>query len=472
MNAPKAKLLLILQEQMFQPVNAATLVLFRAVAGAILAIEILRFFAHGWIYRYWLEPTFHFTYIDADWLAPLPGRGMYALFAWLFLAALGVAFGRAYRWSAAVFCVGFTYSFLLEQARYLNHLYLVCLLSLVLACIPANRAFSLDARRRPSTRSNTVPRWSLWLLRGQIGLVYFFGGIAKLNADWLQGWPMHYVLLSKKDVPMIGDLLVADWMPYALCWSGALFDLLVFPALLWRRSRRAAMALCIAFNVTNMLMFNIGIFPWLMMASLVLFVEPDHPWLTRLAGTRRKLDDGAHQSGSGRRRLVSTLLAAYVAAQLCLPLRHFLYPGQVSWTEEGHRYAWHMKLRQKSGFIAFIVRDPDAGKMHVVSLDQHLQPWQIRKMLGHPDMILQFAHYLRDGYLRTGSKRVEVRVKTMCSLNGRAPQELVDPTVDLALVEASWRPKTWLVPLTTPLSDARQVRDRVRAGRPPEPGAR
>ena len=31
----------------------------------------------------------------------------------------------------------------------------------------------------------TAPRWYVWLLRGQLGVVYFFAGVAKLNADWL-----------------------------------------------------------------------------------------------------------------------------------------------------------------------------------------------------------------------------------------------------------------------------------------------
>ena len=37
--------------------------------------------------------------------------------------------------------------------------------------------------------------------------------------------------------------------------------------------------------------------------------------------------------------------------QMLFPLRAYaLYPGDVTWTEMGHRYSWRMKLRDKAGF--------------------------------------------------------------------------------------------------------------------------
>jgi hypothetical protein len=39
----------------------------------------------------------------------------------------------------------------------------------------------------------------------------------------------------------------------------------------------------------------------------------------------------------------------------------------------------------------------------------------------------------------------------MCSLNGREPQLLIDPNVDLAKEEMSLLPTRWIIPLTTPL---------------------
>jgi hypothetical protein len=42
----------------------------------------------------------------------------------------------------------------------------------------------------------------------------------------------------------------------------------------------------------------------------------------------------------------------------------------------------------------------------------------------------------------------------MVSLNGRQPQLLVDPNVDLTKEQVSVLPARWIVPLTTPLATA------------------
>ena len=70
---------------------------------------------------------------------------MYVHFWILAAAALGIMLGCFYRLSAAVFCLGFTYIFLMEKAYYLNHFYLICLLSFLLIFIPAGDACSVDA---------------------------------------------------------------------------------------------------------------------------------------------------------------------------------------------------------------------------------------------------------------------------------------------------------------------------------------
>ena len=73
----------------------------------------------------------------------------------------------------ALFCLGFSYVFLLDQANYLNHWYLICLLSFLLIFVPAHRALSVDAWLRPGLRSEQAPAWALWLLRAQMGVRVF-----------------------------------------------------------------------------------------------------------------------------------------------------------------------------------------------------------------------------------------------------------------------------------------------------------
>jgi len=141
----------------------------------------------------------------------------------------------------------------------------------------------------------------------------------------------------------------------------------------------------------------------------------------------------------------------YLAVQLFLPLRHYLYPGNVSWTEEGHNFAWHMKLRTKTGEAVFTVTHPDSGQTWTIKPEEHLKSHQVMKMSTKPELILQFGHYLAEEKRREGYDNVEVRARVMVSLNGRQPQLLIDPNVDLTKEEITLLPARWIVPLTTPL---------------------
>ena len=151
-------------------------------------------------------------------------------------------------------------------------------------------------------------------------------------------------------------------------------------------------------------------------------------------------------------KVTAGLLAAYLVVQLVFPLRHFLYPGDVSWTEEGHNFSWHMKLRTKDGEAVFTVTHPPTGQIWTIKPKDHLKSHQLIKMTTKPELVLLFAQYLADEKRREGYENVEVRAHVMVSLNGRSPQLLIDPNVDLTKEEVSLLPARWIVPLTTPLA--------------------
>ncbi|MDB6116349.1 MAG: Vitamin k-dependent gamma-carboxylase, partial [Verrucomicrobiaceae bacterium] len=254
---------------LFAPVDIGCLVFVRIVFGAAMLWEVCRYFVGDWISHDFIEPVMHFTYFGFDWVRPWPGVGMYIHFAVLGIAALCVLLGLFYRVAATVFFLGFTYVFLLDEALYLNHFYLVCLLSFLLIFVPAERAFSLDARRRPQIRTKVAPAWAMWLLRAQIGIAYFFGGIAKLNADWFQGEPLRAWLTERTDFPVIGQFFHEEWMVYMFVIGGVLLDLLVVPLMLWKPTRLLAFLAATSFHLLNARLFNIGVFPWLMLAATV-----------------------------------------------------------------------------------------------------------------------------------------------------------------------------------------------------------
>ena len=455
---------------LFKPVDISFLVFFRILFGGIMLWEVYRYFSYDWITRYFVGPVINFTYYGFSWVKPWPGRGMYVHFIVLGVAAACVMAGFLYRLATPVFFLAFTYFFLLDQTRYLNHLYLVCLISFVMCFLPANRAFSVDALLRPKIRTDVVPAWTLWLLRAQVGIPYFFGGIAKLNSDWIRGGePMRTWLHPLTTTPGGSPIFTADWVVYGFVIGGLLLDLLVVPLLLWRRTRPFAFVAAILFNLINSVIFDIGIFPWLMLGALLIYFPPDlarrfarafmspgEEFPAAAPATSATLPETNRPSFASQ-KLVVEVLAAYLAFQLFFPLRHYLYPGNVSWTEEGHNFAWHMKLRTKEGEAVFTVSHPASGQTWTIRPQDYLESHQVMKMITKPELILQFSHYLAEEKRREGYGNCEVRARVMVSLNGREPQLLIDPNVDLTKEQASLLPARWIVPLTTPLSSRSRV---------------
>jgi len=451
-----------LSDRLFTPVDAASLAVFRIGFGIIMLVEMLRYFSMGWIRRYYITPEFHFSYYGFEWVQPWSETGMYLHFAGLALLAFFIAIGFLYRFSSIAFTLGFAWVFLLDQTQYLNHFYLVILLGMLLCVVPAQRAFSVDARLQRRPAAAQVPAWSVWVLRAQFEVLYLYAGIVKLNSDWLQLEPMAIWMEHGAGLPQIGPLMIEPLAVAVASYGVIILHLVGAPLLLWRRTRLAVLLVYAAFHTINHFSFNIGIFPWLTLFGTLIFFEPD--WPRRVWRVLSRRTPGAEEGAEGAmkaapaavpafaRRLVIGGLAAWLAFQVLVPLRHLLYPGNVSWTEEGHRFAWQMMLREKSGIAEFTVTDPASGRTWHPNLLDYLTPRQIRKMATRPDMLLQFAHYLAQTWEREYKlPGVEVRVTTAVSLNGRPPVAMLDPDRDLAAVPRDLRPADWILPLTEPL---------------------
>ncbi|HZO26718.1 MAG TPA: HTTM domain-containing protein [Chloroflexota bacterium] len=453
---------------LFAPVDAASLAVFRIAFGGLLLWEVWKFVANGWIARYYVDPAFHFTYYGFEWVRPLHGQWMYVHFLVLGVLAACIALGACYRLAAGLIFLGLSYVFLLEQARYLNHLYLVCLLGFLLTIVPAHRALSFDGWLRPHPDAGIVPAWALWLLRFQVAVPYVYGGIAKLNGDWLAGEPIRSWLAERSAQSMLGPALNQEWVVYTICYGGLLFDLAIVPLLLWRRTRAFALVAALAFHLTNAYLFTIGIFPWLMIAATLLFLPPDWPRRFGTVGSRTltpqpplpAAGEGERaggqslpraQRGDGRApRVILAMLAVYVMVQLLVPLRHLLYPGEVAWTEEGHRFSWRMRLREKEQTVELLVTAPSTGLDRQLDPRQFVTAWQHEGMEGRPDMLLQLAHHVAQRARQQGHPDVEVRVRALTSLNRRPAQDQIDPTVDLATRPRSIWPADWILPLQEP----------------------
>jgi vitamin K-dependent gamma-carboxylase len=459
-----------LKSVLFKPVDGSFLVVFRIGFGIIMLSEVIRYWMHDWIHQLYIAPAFYFKYYGFEWVHPWTGDGMYYHFAVMGALAFFITIGFLYRICTVLFCIAFSYVFLLDQTHYLNHFYLVILVNLLLIMLPAHRSFSVDAKLRPAIRDHRVPAWSLWILRAQFEVLYIYAGIVKINSDWLNLEPLHMWLSARVDMPVIGYLYTQDWAIAVAAYGIIVLHVVGAPLLLWRKTRLAIFIIYACFHTLNHFTFNIGIFPWFTLFGTLVFFDPDWPkqlWrrLHRLAtgpGFAATKDNNAIPNRentlyySNRPWLQFTVMGfvtAWVLFQVLIPLRHFFYPGNVSWNEQGHRFAWQMKLRDKEGFADFTIRDPKSGQNWYVRPEDYLTPRQTRKMATQPDMILQFAYYLEELWTQHYHHidDVEVSVDNYVSLNGRAPAPMVNPSLDLTRIKRDLVPADWILPLHEPL---------------------
>lgn len=433
-------------ERLHQPTPIGTLVFLRIAIGLLGAGDVLG----NAIYFHWMKGAFSnftFSYYGFEWVKPLPDPLLSVFFIGAFLLGLAVAFGWRFRITAPLFALCFTYFFLLEKAHYLNHAYLFVWLAWLICLTPAWRAFSLDALREPAKSATHVPAWSVYLFPTLMGVVYFWGGIAKMNHDWLiEAMPLHLWLKRRSDMPLLGWLWAQETTAYVMAWGGMLLDFTVPFLLLHKRLRWVALALLLGFHATNHLIFNIGIFPYLSMVLTSMFFDPDWPRkLFIWARTQvRGKDEEAVQCTSKtwslapeRQRLVIPFFVLLFSFHCYLPLRNHLFDSDVNWSEEGHRYSWRMMLRSKQGSGTYRIVDRATGEEQRVSPRDSLEARQYRKMATHPDMILQYAHHLRDQAAKQG-RDVAVYANFKSKLNGRKRHRFIDPDVDLSKLEWTW----------------------------------
>lgn len=413
---------------------------FRVALGLLMAFAMARYFWTGRIERQFVEPTFFFTYLGFDWVQPLPSLAMHGLLAVLSALGLLLASGVAHRWAAGGLFVGFTYLHLIDKTTYLNHYYLLGLLLFIVWTLPLGRG-------GPSQ----VPRRVLFWVRFQVGIVYVMAAIAKWHTDWLvDGEPLRTWLLHRQGALGLPDFLVSDQAAVVMSWAGMLFDLLIVPLLCLRRTRAWAFAMAVLFHLLTAVLFPIGVFPFAMIVAITIFLPAD--WPARFAGGRwgRWLLAGDEEPARRRAwfdtRLGRGFIVAWCLVQTLIPLRHHLYPGDDHWTEEAFRFSWKVMLIEKYGAATFTVVDPKTGERREIDPAEELTPIQVRMMAHQADMLLQYAHHLRDDHEARTGRVPEVYVRARVKWNGRPSELYLDPKVDLARECRGFDAKPWILP--------------------------
>lgn len=409
-----------------QTVASSSYVAFRVAFGLLVAVGQLRFIVRGWVDEFYLSPARHLTYPGFEWVRPLPSVLMYGLVGGLGVLGLLIAAGRRARFASALFALGFGYCELIDAGLYLNHYWFMTLAATVFAI----------ASGPAGGRVSVV---TLWALRLQLGVVYLFAGVAKMNADWLlRAEPLHTWLGARTDRPLVGAWLDEPFVAHAFSWAGAVFDLTIVFWLLWHRSRPIAYAVLVVFHLMTAALFQIGMFPWVMIALTPIFFAPT--WAERF---QRTSPGGQPSPAEGPRVGIRVrwptvvVLGLLVVANLIMPLRHLAADGNVRWNDDGYLLAWRVMLTERSTHVTFRVADVSAESTFEVAPDWVLDDWQVAAATGRADLILSTAHLIADELRPVLGNDVEVRADVFVAWNGHLRTRWIDPTVNLAALDRS-----------------------------------
>ncbi len=435
--------------------NTSPLVIFRIGFGLMMCYSIIRFWSKGWIDTLYIQPKFHFSYYGFEWVKPL-GNYTYLLFLICGLSAFFVALGFKYRIAIITFFLSFTYIELMDKTTYLNHYYFISMMSFLLIFLPANSTFSVDSFLNKKSYK-TVPKWTIDSIKLLLGIVYFYAGLAKINSDWLfKAMPLKIWLPSKYDLPFIGETLMQqEWFHYAMSWSGMFYDLSIPFLLLYKRTRWFAFAMVVFFHIFTRVLFPIGMFPYVMIISTLIFFDADFhkkiiTFIKRMIHRLFKIKSQSILLTENYKYKFKSVTIAIVSLffiiQLLFPFRYTLYKNELFWTEEGYRFSWRVMLMEKMGYANFKIVDTKTGNYFYVDNTEFLTPLQEKQMSFQPDFILQYAHYLGAHFKSKEHENIQVFVESYVALNGRLSQPFIDPKINLYQEKESFKPKKWILP--------------------------
>ncbi|MDO8368109.1 MAG: HTTM domain-containing protein [Saprospiraceae bacterium] len=416
-----------------EPINGYIIGLFRVIFGLFMTYEIANYLFTGMVNAFFVSPKLNFPYEGLEWLKPLPAPALTGVLYVMLVCAFLITFGLLMKWSARLFAVLYLYMFLLDKSLYNNHIYLFILLAVLLSFTNADQFLSLRKRKLPGI---TVPRWQQFMLAAQVMCVYFFASLIKMRTDW---WVL------KQPVRMISEAMPADGFLASFYKSELGINTMVYlgfsldffaPLLLWYKPlRKWAIIPFALFHYSNSRIFgDIGIFPFLMMAALILYFEMEElPLLRRWFPKVTQKNTALAQPIIGKWTL--GFLVAYFVFQLLFPLRGLFLPNDLDYTTIGNRFSWRVKADARTvSEFEFILKDPVSGQEGEINYRGMINNVQIQAMLYDPRMIRSFAHWIHEQGGKNGLPNAEVYAKIKFSLNGRPPQYFVNQDMDMAKV--------------------------------------
>ena len=411
--------------------------------------------ASNWIERLYVEPRFFFKYYGFEWVQSLDEKRN--------------IFSICYNGGECVFCHDglfvsifgndFLFDFYLFGINRCDKLFEPLLLSGftgifddIFACPSRFLHRRIFIFLRLKKISSFLPG-TIYIIIFQLTVVYTFAGIAKLQSDWLlRAMPLAIWLPERAGTPVLGYFFEKEWVAYAFCWFGAFYDLTIAWFLMFRKTRIWAYVAVVIFHVFTKLLFNIGLFPIIMIFCTLIFFSADfHQKLLGYIGYRGENPKvGRFQSVRPLNvqgfKLIRPFLIIYIFVQIALPLHHYLYKGRVLWTEEGYRLSWRVMVIEKNGQAIFKIEDSATNRKSEIINSDYLTEFQEKQMSIQPDFIVQYAQFLKKEYEdKHDFKNPIITADVHVALNGRTSKRLIDANVNLAEEQFNLKSRDWIL---------------------------
>jgi vitamin K-dependent gamma-carboxylase len=414
----------------FKNIDNSPLIVFRIFFGFLIACESFGAILTGWVNKVLIAPKFTFSFIGLDWLQPLPGFGMYFYFIIMGLFGIAIMLGYRYRVAIISYTILWADVYFMQKTSYNNHYYLLLIISFYMIFLPANQYASLDVKQQRTLEQKAMPYWVSLLFIIQVAIVYFYAAIAKFYPDWLNGTFTRILLTGTTSNEFFLTLFSNKYFYLFIAYAGILFDLLIVPLLLFKKTRTIALVASLSFHLFNAIFLQIGIFPFFALTFSLFFYPPEK---IRKLFLRNKpvFNESVAENHAGKPIFLFFLLP-FLFIQLLLPLRHHLIEGDVLWTEEGHRLSWRMMLRKRDGFINFKIKNNNTGEMTSYDYHKNLSPKQARTLATKPDFIWQYCQRIKQEYR---GKNISIFIDCKNNINNGEFKTLIDPKQDFAKAE-------------------------------------
>ncbi|KAK9298714.1 hypothetical protein QLX08_008077 [Tetragonisca angustula] len=437
---------------LYRPTDPTSLGVVRALFGLCMVLDVVEERGLADIDIKWGDPMeCHFPLIHGMKAPSLPW--MILIYTIMWIGAFGIMLGSRFKLACACFVIPYWYIFLLDKSYWNNHTYLYGIVAILFWGTEANTYFALDATKT----KGTVPLWNYFILKFQFFALYFIAGLKKSSVEWLSGYAMMNLSRHWVFSPFKLFLTMEQTDFFIVHWFAFIFDLTVGFWMLFDKTRIPAMVLCTAFHLMNSRLFNIGMFPYVCLATMPLFCKPN--WPRRLAtfvkrtcarsfskrnrqeirnckkiaierakeshdeinsrtGNGSSIDDGREEGTDSinstitcksveagkstrvtkKQKFVVSLLLFHVFLQFFLPYSHFITQGYNNWVPGMYGYSWDMMVHVWDTVLV-VIRIHD----NVSNEDRYLDPtaWvQTNRWEKHGDMAVQYASCLRDNLMK------------------------------------------------------------------------